>query len=245
MKAEPADQAKLLDLADLDMSLARNQQAHKNAPEIQQVVDLERELATSRSAMREALAAVDELRAEMRRAQNDVELVETRIARDTQRLDSSASVKDVQGLQHEIESLRERLAIVEEVQLEVMERLEQAEAALAESEATTARVEVQLSEAANRRDRELASLEAERAELQSSRSALIATLPEDLVDLYERQRERYGVGASLLRAGISSASGVKLTESDLQHVRQAQPNDVVLCPDSNAILVRTHESGLT
>ena len=66
----------------------------------------------------------------------------------------------------------------------------------------------------------------------------MAGLPEDLVQLYERQRERYGVGVSELRGGVSSASGVQLTESDLQDIRQAADDDVVLCPDSNAILVR-------
>ena len=65
-----------------------------------------------------------------------------------------------------------------------------------------------------------------------------------MLALYERQRERYGFGASLLRGGVSSASGVKLNESDMATVRAAAPDDVLICPDSNAILVRTNESGL-
>ena len=69
-------------------------------------------------------------------------------------------------------------------------------------------------------------------------------MPADLIALYEKQRERYGVGASHLRARISSASGVELTGSDLAAVRAAAPDAVLLCPDSNAILVRTDESGL-
>ncbi len=43
---------------------------------------------------------------------------------------------------------------------------------------------------------------------------------------------------------MSTASGVTLTNSDLQSIRAAAPDDVVLCPDSDAILVRTPESGL-
>jgi predicted nucleic acid-binding Zn-ribbon protein len=39
-------------------------------------------------------------------------------------------------------------------------------------------------------------------------------------------------------------SNVKLTESDLQVIRASAPDDVVLCPDSGAILVRNEESGL-
>ena len=49
---------------------------------------------------------------------------------------------------------------------------------------------------------------------------------------------------TLLQGGVSTASGVTLTGADLQDVRRAAPDDVVLCPDSEAILVRTKESGL-
>jgi predicted nucleic acid-binding Zn-ribbon protein len=69
-------------------------------------------------------------------------------------------------------------------------------------------------------------------------------VPAELLALYEKQRARYGVGASLLRGGVSSASGVALNSSDMTMVRAAAPDVVLLCPDSNAILVRTNESGL-
>ncbi len=69
-------------------------------------------------------------------------------------------------------------------------------------------------------------------------------MPAELLALYDRQRARYGFGASLLQGGVSTASGVALNNSDLQDIRRAAPDDVVLCPDSDAILVRTAESGL-
>ena len=66
----------------------------------------------------------------------------------------------------------------------------------------------------------------------------------ELVALYEKQRARYGVGASLLRRGVSEASGVQLFPDELETVRKAAPDDVLICPSSSAILVRTAESGL-
>jgi len=71
-----------------------------------------------------------------------------------------------------------------------------------------------------------------------------AKVPADLLALYEKQRERYGVGASHLRGGVSGASGVALNAVEMNKVRAAAPDDVLLCPDSNAVLVRTGESGL-
>jgi hypothetical protein len=37
---------------------------------------------------------------------------------------------------------------------------------------------------------------------------------------------------------------VKLNANDMAAVRAAAPDEVILCPDSNAVLVRTAESGL-
>ncbi|OUV18357.1 MAG: hypothetical protein CBC58_01100 [Cellulomonadaceae bacterium TMED98] len=115
---------------------------------------------------------------------------------------------------------------------------------LSASSAETTQAESELDTAIGEAERARTELEHERERLTAARAELVESLPGDLVELYERQRERYGFGASLLRARISQASGVTLTESDLQTVRQAAADDVLICPDSNAILVRTKESGL-
>jgi predicted nucleic acid-binding Zn-ribbon protein len=101
-----------------------------------------------------------------------------------------------------------------------------------------------LSRAEASRDAALATIRAESDHAQANRAIIVGKLDPELVALYERQRERYGTGASHLRGGASSASGVKLNESDMAAIRAAAPDDVVLCPDSNAILVRTAESGI-
>ncbi len=75
--------------------------------------------------------------------------------------------------------------------------------------------------------------------MQGARGALVAELPADLVALYEKQRDRYGVGASLLRRGVSEASGFALLADELAKIKAAAPDDVLLCPSSEAILVRT------
>jgi predicted nucleic acid-binding Zn-ribbon protein len=43
---------------------------------------------------------------------------------------------------------------------------------------------------------------------------------------------------------VSEASGLKLNEFDMATIRAAAPDDVLICPESSAILVRTEESGL-
>jgi uncharacterized protein len=90
----------------------------------------------------------------------------------------------------------------------------------------------------------MATIDAERANANANRTELVGKVSPELLALYEKQRARYGSGASLLRGGVSLASGVKLNENDMVTIRAAAPDDVLLCPDSSAILVRTGESGL-
>ena len=94
------------------------------------------------------------------------------------------------------------------------------------------------------RGEELAKLDAQRKALATDRATIAGTIPADLIELYEKQRARYGIGAALLVRGVSMGSNVKLNESDLSVIRRAAPDDVVLCPDSGAILIRNEESGL-
>jgi len=244
VKADPADQKRLLDLQDLDVKLARTTATLKKLPEQERVDRAEESLAAARATEREGLHALEELQAELSRAENDVELVEKRIAQDQERSEQTSSAKDAVGLEHELATLRERLSVLEDVELEVMGRVEEAEKTLATSSAATAKAEAELDTARLEAERVRAELGAQQTEWQQQRTELVSSLPGDLVELYERQRERYGFGASLLRARISEASGVTLTESDLQTIRQAPEDEVVICPDSNAILVRTDESGL-
>jgi uncharacterized protein len=244
LSAAPEVQAQLLTLADIDVSLARAQATHAGLAVALHIPTLAAALEEIRGRRHEAFIERESIRSELARAESDVEIVDKRIASDDERLAHTSSAKDAQGLEHELESLRQRRAHLEDIELAIMERLEVAEAAEAQLGAELATAEEALEAARATEGAEGARLESEIASLRVSRQSLVSSLPEDLVALYERQRERYGIGASHLRGGLSSASGVALTESDLQSIRQSPPDAVVMCPDSNAILVRTAESGL-
>ena len=94
------------------------------------------------------------------------------------------------------------------------------------------------------RDAELTVIGEEITQSRAGRSAIAERVPADLLALYEKQRSRYGTGASLLQHGVSKASGVKLLENEMQAIRSAAPDDVIMCASSEGILVRTEESGI-
>jgi len=154
---------------------------------------------------------------------------------------SAAETDSPQGVLAIAETPVRRL---EDIELAVMETVDEKAKALSDARAQLEAVEAKIAEASAARDTALAGLDGEKAAAAAERDALAGRLPADLLALYEKQRARYGVGASHLRGGVSSASGVALNSSDMTVVRAAAPDDVLLCPDSNAILVRTNESGL-
>ncbi len=244
MKASPTDQNELLRLQSVDTRIAQLEHTARNLPQTAELAALQPEVEALRTRWIARTGDVEDSRAELKRVESDVEIVEARMARDTGRLQHTSSVKDVQALEQELAALKKRRDDLEEIELTVMQRVEDQEAALAAVESERAALGARVEQLEAARADELATLDAHRAGMQKDRATIAASLPPDLVELYEKQRARYGIGAALLVRGVSMGSNVKLTESDLSVIRRAAPDDVVLCPDSGAILIRNEESGL-
>ena len=244
LKASPEDQALLLDLQALDTKLQQLGHRAANLPELATIAGLATVRDGLRTTVAEANGAYEDAQLELKRTEADVAVVEARVARDKERMQSSASVKDVAAFEQELAALAKRQSDLEDIELAVMEALDEKAKTLSDARAQLEAVDAKIAEASAARDTALGGLDAEKGAAAAERDAVAARIPADLLALYEKQRARYGVGASHLRGGVSSASGVALNSSDMTVVRAAAPDDVLLCPDSNAILVRTSESGL-
>lgn len=244
MKASPSDQNELLRLQAADTRLSQLDHTVRNLPQTAELAALQPDVDALRGRWIGATGEVEDARAELKRVESDVELVEARKRRDSERLQHTSSVKDVQALEAELTSLAKRQGDLEEIELTVMERLEELEATLASIEAERGELDGRVEALTASREAEAGTVGTQRDALVRDRATIAEALPADLVALYERQRSRYGVGAALLLRGVSMGSNVKLTESDLAEIRRAAADDVVLCPDSGAILIRNEESGL-
>jgi predicted nucleic acid-binding Zn-ribbon protein len=244
VKASPSDQNELLRLQAADTRLSQLDHTVRNLPQTAELAALQPDVDALRGRWIGATGEVEDARAELKRVESDVELVEARKRRDSERLQHTSSVKDVQALEAELTSLAKRQGDLEEIELTVMERLEELEATLASIEAERGELDGRVEALTASREAEAGTVGTQRDALVRDRATIAEALPADLVALYERQRSRYGVGAALLLRGVSMGSNVKLTESDLAEIRRAAADDVVLCPDSGAILIRNEESGL-
>ncbi|MEY2849093.1 MAG: hypothetical protein RI885_1760 [Actinomycetota bacterium] len=244
LKASPDDQAHLLEVQAIDTKLRQLDHRAKTLPQLATLASIATETEQVRLVTLDVTGRLEDARAELARIESDVSLVETRITRDDARLQSSSSVKDVAGLESELTGLRRRRDELEEIELAVMERVEELEKEAAATSGASDDLRTRVTEVELERDAALAALASERSHAQANRQTIVAKLPVDLMALFDRQQARYGFGASLLRGGVSEASGVRMLENELARVRAAAPDDVLICPDSQAILVRTNESGI-
>ena len=243
--APPADQERLLDVQALDTLLAQLAHQRRTLPELAdlatartELADLEREEVTARTAMRDRSR-------EVTKAEGDVAQVRGRADRDRRRLESGAgSAKDLQALSSELESLARRQSVLEEVELEAMERLEEAERAHQGVAARLAEVAERVSGLEAAVESQVSKLDAEAAGTAEERSRAVVGLDQGLLDLYERVRaQRSGLGAAPLRGNRCEGCRLELNPTDLAAIRALGPQEVARCEECGRILVRVSPAG--
>jgi predicted nucleic acid-binding Zn-ribbon protein len=246
MTAAPQDQWRLLDVQDHDTRL--NQLAHRRRtlPEHAEADRIGRRIQEAADELVTRRSEAGDVARELKKAEADVELVRQRATRDQAKLDSGqGSAKDLQALQHEIVSLTQRQTALEDVELEVMERMEAAEAAVTRVQAEQSRLESELAEVAVRRDAALTTINDEESAVQRARADAAAGLPADLLALYEKIRTQSGgVGAARLKGRRCDGCRMELNPTDMARIRSAEQDAVLRCEDCRRILVRTPDSGL-
>jgi uncharacterized protein len=228
VKADPEVQLRLLDLQARDAALARLEHRRRTLSELAVIVDADTRLAALRADVVRAETEVGDLDRELRRLEDDVDQVRRRAERDQQRMLSGAvPAKELESLQHEVETLTRRQSDLEDTELEVMERREDAEARAGEVRA------------------EVEKVTATRSEAEEARAVLADGLPADLMALYEKVRAASGgVGAAMLRQRRCEGCRLELMGAELRAAQAAPPDEVLRCENCRRILVRTTESGL-
>ena len=95
----------------------------KSLPEIEQLLHIEKRVTAANDELAIVKSESDQIALELRRGEVDVETVTDRIKKDEARLSSgNATPKELEQLQHEVETLKKRQESLEEIELEIMIR---------------------------------------------------------------------------------------------------------------------------
>lgn len=243
-KAPVADQLRLLTVQDLDTKLAQTRHRLANLPARQELDAVTAQAASLEETRVEAATAVTDLRREVTKAEDDVVTVRARADRDNKRmLSAGLAPKELQALQSELDVLAKRQAALEDIELDAMQRLEDAEAEAALVAVQIDAVAAKLTEVKARLHHEAADIDAEIVSLTAGRANAAAGLDEGLLALYEKLRaSQGGTGAAALKHGACQGCNMRLNPADLAHIEAAPADDIVRCEECGRILVRGAES---
>lgn len=246
MKADLTRQWRLLDLQKLDTRLDQLGHRERTLPIQAQVTEaqtaarrLSEDVVIARTALQDNARAVS-------KADADVQLVRDRADRDRKRLESgTGTAKELQNLQHELETLARRQSELEDVELEVMERAESLQTDLTAKEGAQLEATERVERLQDEQQKALAEIVAERETVERDRSNVAPGVGSELLALYDKLRDQMGgVAAAALQQKRCLGCGLELGQADLSRIRAAAEDEVVRCEECRRILVRTAESGL-
>jgi len=239
MKASPSDQRQILDIQRHDLALTAL--AHKLAtlPEIAALSAATVKSNNTRDLRIAAETELSDVTRELKRAEGDVEQVVIRLQKDEARLNSGTGTpKELESLQHEVISLNARRSELEEVELEVMLRVDGINSRIDELKALEETLATEIAELTDRKNVVSLALESESAQLKTERAVTVSSVDKAIYDLYEKIRSGGGAGAAALLGGQCLGCNLTINAIDLKRMLDSAEDEVIRCEECRCILVR-------
>lgn len=216
---------RILELQDLDTAIDRLVQRREQLEAGEELSALRKEMEEADARLGELRLASDSISSESSRLEQQIESMSDKLTAEEKRMydGSIANAKELEALQHEIASLKDRRSRAEDELLDQMVRKEDVEAratdAQREAEAARARVEEVGGDAVKELTQISESVAARRAE----REALVHEFDEDLLDLYQDLRDqKRGVAAAKIVDGVCQACHEKLSAVELDRLKRTE-----------------------
>ena len=216
---------RLLELQELDSAIDRLESRKRQLVEGKEMADARAAMEDAEGRLGELRLGVDAVMREQQRLEREIDSMTRKAEDDEKRLydGSIANIKEMEALQHEITSLRERRSRSEDELLEQMVRRDDLESRAGEAstlvEQTRARLEVVGGEA----EAELERIEEELAEKRVTREKLVPEFDDELLELYEDLRgQKRGVAVAALVDGVCQACHEKLSAMELDRLKRTE-----------------------
>jgi predicted nucleic acid-binding Zn-ribbon protein len=240
MKASLSDQRQILDVAASDQKTTALNHTASTLPELAELVTTTTKSHNARDLRIAAETELSDVKRELLRAEADVEQIVTRITRDEARLSGgSASPKELEQLQHEVGTLNSRRSELEEVELEIMMRVDEIKARIEDLQGQEAAFTEQINELNIRKENALARINGELESIAKERTETLAAVSPELIALYEKIRStNNGTGAAALVAGACTGCHLSINTVELKRISEISEDEVVRCEECRCILVR-------
>ena len=231
----------LLAVQEVDSRVDRLRHRLAGLPEQAEQSKVQAELDAVLARIADADGRRDVVRREQKRVEDEVATVEARIAHVDGQLYGSGitSPKEAADLQADEDSLKRRQRDLEDLVIEQMELAEPIDAELDALATERTEVEARLAQATDALQAVAGEVTSELEAALASRAAAVAAVPDDLMVTYEQRRKQLG-GIAVARLVGNRCDGCHLAipSAELEGLRRAPADEVVLCPECTRMLVR-------
>lgn len=240
MKASIADQRSILDIQNFDFTTTTLKNKAANLPEIAQILTLTIKQNNARDLRIAAETELSDTKRELSRAEGDVEQIVTRINRDEARLSSGQGApKELEQLQHELGTLATRRSELEEVELEVMMRVDGIKERIETLKNEEAAFALEIANLEIAKENALTVIGSDIAAIDEDRKRTVASINPELLALYEKIKAgNNGTGAAALVGNQCKGCHLTLNTVELQRISGLAEDELVRCEECRCILVR-------
>jgi predicted nucleic acid-binding Zn-ribbon protein len=240
MKASVSDQRSILDIQKFDHQASTLKNKAATLPELAEITSTTIKHNNLRDLRIAAETELNDVKRELARAEGDVEQIVTRIERDEKRLASGTGTpKELEQTQHELGTLGARRSELEEVELEIMMRVDGIKERIATLSAEEGQVALVIADLNIRKENALAAIYTELEGIETDRKATAQSVGAEMLALYEKVREANGgIGAAALAGNQCKGCNLTLNTIELQRISGLAEDEVVRCEECRCILVR-------
>ena len=240
MKASIADQRSILDIQNFDFATSTLNNKAANLPEIAQVSQLTIKQNNARDLRIAAETELSDVKRELARAEGDVEQIVTRINRDEARMASGqGAAKELEQLQHELGTLATRRSELEEVELEIMMRVDGIKERIETLKSEEAALGLEVANLEISKENALTVIGSDISAIGEDRKRTAASVSPELLALYEKIKAgNNGTGAAALVGNQCKGCHLTLNTVELQRISGLPEDELVRCEECRCILVR-------
>jgi predicted nucleic acid-binding Zn-ribbon protein len=239
VKASVSDQRSILDIQKFDQQSATLKNKAATLPELAEITSTTIKQNNVRDLRIAAETELSDVKRELARAEGDVEQIVTRIERDEKRLASGTGTpKELEQTQHELGTLGVRRSELEEVELEIMMRVDGIKERIATLSTEENELALIVADLNIRKENALAAIHTELEGIETDRKATTQSVIAELLALYEKIKESSGIGAAALAGNQCKGCNLTMNTIELQRISGLAEDEVVRCEECRCILVR-------
>jgi predicted nucleic acid-binding Zn-ribbon protein len=231
----------LLEVQDHDTAIGQLEHRKSALPEQAELAAVEARLAALEARAAEVQVGRDELGLRQAALEEQIEASRGRRTELEKRMygGTVAAARDLQAMDEEVTHLKRRISELEDHEIEIMEALEPIDGELQTAGAERQRLWTERDRLRAAIAEAVVSIDAGIVTQSAARVAAAATVPADLLARYEKLRTTLGgTGAARLVGGSCSGCHLSLPAMEVDRIRKAPADEVILCDQCGRILVR-------